>query len=71
MNSSRQENGLLQAGWDSSTLCRSFMIFTLAAALAMLLYTSFAPGEKSAGFPFVGYRTFWEPTLLLRLRFCT
>ena len=71
MNSSQQENGLLQAGWDSLTEFRSSIVLTIVAALAMILYTSFAPGEKSAEAPFVGYRSFWEPTLLLRLRFCT
>ena len=47
------------------------MLLALVAALAVLLYTSFTPRERPAEARFVGYRSFWEPTLLLRLRFCT
>ena len=47
------------------------MALVLVATAAMLLYNHFASGEKSAQASFVGYRSFWEPTLLLRLRFCT
>ena len=47
------------------------MVLIVVATVAMLLYISSASGEKSAKASFVGYRSFWEPTLLLRLRFCT
>ena len=71
MNSSQQENSLPQAVWDSSITFRSSIVSFLVATLVLFLYTSFATEEGSAEAPFVGYRGFWEPTLLLRLRFCT
>ena len=70
MNSTQPEDGLLQAGWSSAIEFRSSIAFALITALAMILYSFSAPTKRSAEAPFVGYRSSWEPTLLLRLRFC-
>ena len=71
MHSSQQSHGLVRAGWDLPIEFRGYVLLVLVAALAFLLYTSLTPREKPAEARFVGYRSFWEPTLLLRLRFCT
>jgi hypothetical protein len=63
--------------WDRAILfIRSFDISDTQAALKYVLIASsslflifFWKKDRAINAPFVGYRGFWEPTLLLRLRF--
>ena len=70
MELSQLRASLSPLGWIETYQLESFVVVSLATLFAILFLQSLAPKKKSVEAPFVGYRGFWEPTLLLRLRFC-
>ena len=59
--------GLVEYGWRERNEWN--VRFTVLGAIAIVYAASWLFGPKTVKAPCAGYRSAWEPTLLLRMRF--
>ena len=58
---------LVEYGWQERNEWN--VRFAVLGAIAIVSFVSWLFGPKTVKAPYAGYRSAWEPTLLLRMRF--